>query len=348
MTCDVIKDLLPLYQEGMASGESQKLVEEHLKRCPDCRAALDGLTTALPEGESPALPLKKVSRKLKAQRIRAALTALFLLMAFVTAAFSAFTAPRYAPYEEHLFSIREIRVADLLEGEITQTTLDILAQAGILSAAAEAGLKAGDDRLIRETLRYGGEGGERELPDTLLEIIFASGYGAGLSSGYGVPEGNPNIQSFDLQIFSYPFARIDHKGEAKMYQAVEKGKKAAVFYLEPDRADRLVYGPDPIPDGGRMTLPRLALAYYVLLGLALAVMIAVPLVIFRRKEKPRRVMTILLGLPLSWIAGHLMIKGFTSVSWEMWRDLGYILAAAAFLFAAWTAYWLGKPGKRID
>lgn len=349
MTCDVIKDLLPLYQEGLASGETQQLVEEHLKSCPDCRAALEGLKTAMPEGERAALPLKNVSRKLKAQRIRAALTALFLLMAFVITAFSAFTTPRYAPYEEHLFSIREIRVADLLEGEITQNTLDILSQAGILGAAAEAGLKNGDEQLIRETLRYGGGGGgEKELPDTILEITFPSGYGAGLSSGYGAPEENPNIQSFDLKIYSYPFARIDRQGEAKMYQAVEKGKKAAVFYLEPDRADRLVYGPDPLPGGGRMTLPRLALAYYVLLGLALAVIIAVPLVIFRRKEKPRRVMTILLGLPLSWIAGHLMIKGFTNVSWEMWRDLGYILAAAAFLFAAWTAFWLGKPGKRID
>jgi hypothetical protein len=347
MHCDVIKDLLPLYAEGLASGESGKLVEEHLTGCPGCREALEGLKTALPDEESPALPLKKISRGIKRRRIRTALLVLFLLLAFVTSAFSAFTTPRYAPYTEHLFSIREIRVEDLLAGEITQNTLDILAKAGILNAAAEAKLTAGDGQLIRETLlRYGGR--ESELPDTLLELTFNLGYGAGLS--YTMPsEGEDGgIQVFDLEIYSYPFARVDHQGETKLYTAVQKGKKAAVFYLEPDRPDRLVYGPNPIPDGGRMTLPRLALAYYVMMSLALAALIAIVLFILRKKEKPRRVLTILLGLPLSWVTGHLLIKGFTNESWEMLRDMAYILITAAFLFAAWMVYWLGKPDKRIN
>ena len=32
-TCDVIFDLLPLYIDGMTSGETAKVVEEHLKEC---------------------------------------------------------------------------------------------------------------------------------------------------------------------------------------------------------------------------------------------------------------------------------------------------------------------------
>ncbi len=301
-------------------------------------------------GDKPvALPMKKISRNIKMQRLRAALLALFLVLAFATAAFSAFTTPRYVPYTEDLFSIREIMVADLLSGEMNEETIDMLARAGILGVAAETLMASGNDSLIKEMLRPGRHsGGETTLPDTLLEVTFAPGYGASLSYT-GVPDGEDgSIQSFDLQIYSYPFARTDHQGQAKLYTAVEKGKKAAVYYLEPDRMDRLVHGPDPIPHGGRMTLPRLALAYYVMLALALAVLIAIPLFFLRKKEKPRRVLILLLGLPLSWAAGHLLIRGFTNVSWEMWRDMGYILSAAVFLFAAWVVYWLGKPDKRIN
>ena len=35
--CDVIRDLLPLYADKACSENSQKIVEEHLQECPDCR-----------------------------------------------------------------------------------------------------------------------------------------------------------------------------------------------------------------------------------------------------------------------------------------------------------------------
>ena len=38
MTCEVIRDLLPLYADGVASQESRALVEEHIRTCDECRA----------------------------------------------------------------------------------------------------------------------------------------------------------------------------------------------------------------------------------------------------------------------------------------------------------------------
>ena len=35
--CDVIRDLLPLYADGVCSEGSRRMVEEHLRECPDCR-----------------------------------------------------------------------------------------------------------------------------------------------------------------------------------------------------------------------------------------------------------------------------------------------------------------------
>lgn len=56
ISCEVIEDLLPLYHDGVCSGDSRKLVEEHLKTCPKCgklNEELDG------EPEEKALDDKK-------------------------------------------------------------------------------------------------------------------------------------------------------------------------------------------------------------------------------------------------------------------------------------------------
>lgn len=37
ITCEVIQDLLPLYEDDCCSAQSRKIVEDHLAQCPDCR-----------------------------------------------------------------------------------------------------------------------------------------------------------------------------------------------------------------------------------------------------------------------------------------------------------------------
>lgn len=39
-SCEIIKDLLPLYCDGICSEESKKTVEEHLQSCADCKEEL--------------------------------------------------------------------------------------------------------------------------------------------------------------------------------------------------------------------------------------------------------------------------------------------------------------------
>ena len=36
LPCNVIIDLLPLYNEGICSDESREIIEEHLKECENC------------------------------------------------------------------------------------------------------------------------------------------------------------------------------------------------------------------------------------------------------------------------------------------------------------------------
>ncbi len=43
MKCEVVQDLLALYADDCCSEESKKLVEEHLRSCPECRKMLEEL-----------------------------------------------------------------------------------------------------------------------------------------------------------------------------------------------------------------------------------------------------------------------------------------------------------------
>ena len=52
MHCDIIRDLLPSYIDGLTSEASTKLVEEHLAQCPQCRSCYE----AMKNEAYPALP----------------------------------------------------------------------------------------------------------------------------------------------------------------------------------------------------------------------------------------------------------------------------------------------------
>ena len=89
-SCEIVKDLLPLYHDGVCSEESTAMVEQHLSECESCKKYY----TALCESDcveamscSQAEELKKaesfhsVKRRIFRKEIIAALCAVFLLLA---------------------------------------------------------------------------------------------------------------------------------------------------------------------------------------------------------------------------------------------------------------------------
>jgi anti-sigma factor RsiW len=50
VSCDIIKDLLPLYIDDVCSDDSKAAVEEHLAACDNCKAELKAMQTALSVG----------------------------------------------------------------------------------------------------------------------------------------------------------------------------------------------------------------------------------------------------------------------------------------------------------
>lgn len=62
MDCEIVKDLIPLYSEGLCSEKSRAAVEEHLKDCESCRKLLN--TPIEREKPAPVPPKKNVFKKL--------------------------------------------------------------------------------------------------------------------------------------------------------------------------------------------------------------------------------------------------------------------------------------------
>lgn len=74
ITCDVIQDLLPLYEDECCSEESKKIVENHLKECESCRKKSQLFAKNMPklndeEDVAEVKAIKKGAGKIK--RIRA-------------------------------------------------------------------------------------------------------------------------------------------------------------------------------------------------------------------------------------------------------------------------------------
>lgn len=70
ISCEIIKDLLPLYHDGVCSNDSKTMVEEHLSYCDNCKAELQAMDEELPiknaeQNLNEAEAVKKLSRRWK-------------------------------------------------------------------------------------------------------------------------------------------------------------------------------------------------------------------------------------------------------------------------------------------
>lgn len=61
LSCAIVRDLLPLYNDGMLEKESEDAVEVHLKSCKECAAILEKLNRPFMDGEQIAEPRKMPS-----------------------------------------------------------------------------------------------------------------------------------------------------------------------------------------------------------------------------------------------------------------------------------------------
>ncbi len=101
ISCDIIRDLLPLYAEDLVSPDSKQLVEEHLKDCEPCTRQLGILkkAAALPM-DVETKSIKRVGDTIRRKRVLAVLTALGILGTLIFSAVCFVDAHIYLPADQ--------------------------------------------------------------------------------------------------------------------------------------------------------------------------------------------------------------------------------------------------------
>lgn len=109
ITCNVIEDLLPLYQEDMLSGDSKQLVEEHIQHCEACRKKMSDMKHALilPR-EKDASPILSLKKRLFKKKIMLIAITTFVVMAIVILFLVYVRSPIPIVYSEELVKAEEM------------------------------------------------------------------------------------------------------------------------------------------------------------------------------------------------------------------------------------------------
>ena len=68
MNCEIVKDLIPLYCDGLCSEETRAAVEEHTAQCEDCKKLL--AASAAPEAAEPGTYDEEKARVLRGVKKR--------------------------------------------------------------------------------------------------------------------------------------------------------------------------------------------------------------------------------------------------------------------------------------
>ncbi len=110
ISCNIVRDLLPLYAEDLASEDTRVLVDEHLCSCEDCKAILTTMKTAAPiPVEASPESLNKVKKTIRRRRAVSVMAAVMTVITIASAVFTYMFTPFQLTKDQALedFYIRE-------------------------------------------------------------------------------------------------------------------------------------------------------------------------------------------------------------------------------------------------
>ena len=321
--CSIVQDLLPLYAEDMLREETKEFVDAHLAQCEACRAELAALKADVKPAPVSAQPLRDLKRQLRRKKLTAVLLAVALALTLATAGFAYLTAPQYLPYDETEWTITRSPRA-LADGSIMADELTDL-----------SGIESISVNLL--TPVSGTEVTSTQDPDSGKTVYFITAWRTPLDTWRGAFDKTgdaPNAHSV--------IDRTQREADA-LQGALGKVESArTLFTLDATNCTAVYYSPnngqDDVllcgsMDGGVISLPRLALGYYVLLSFALLITLCIAFFLCRRK-KIGKVLGHLALIPACYLLGHLLVKGFVTTSYQMQRDFSLIILTTALLYAA--------------
>ena len=314
--CSIVQDLLPLYAEDMLREETKEYVDGHLAQCEACRAELAALKADVTPAPVNAQPLRSLKKQLRRKKFTAVLLAVTLALTLATAGFAYLTAPQYLPYDETEWMITRSPRA-LADGSIMADGLTDL-----------SGIESISVNLL--TPVSGAEVTSTQDPDSGKTIYFITAWRTPLDTWCGTFDVSDTGDHAQREANALLNA-LGETESARTLFTLDAANCAAVYYSQNNGQDDVLLCGSA--DGGVISLPRLALGYYVLLSFVLLITLCIAFFLCRRK-KIGKVLGHLALIPACYLLGHLLVKGFATTSYQMQRDFSLIVLTAALLYAA--------------
>ena len=310
--CSVVRDLLPLYAEDMIEEETRALVDEHLEECSECSQRLEEIkaTAAVPAENTTVDTAKPLLALKKMINKRRWMTAAIAALCVFILLVSAF------------HRINDMHQVPWEEGLIqvigVEKMADVEKRNSPFPEEEEAIQQPDESRVL--TLQFDskitGINSAREIMEdgTVTEII------QGWSN-------NPN-KKLTGDYSEITFCPVPDR---VMY---DTGNGQVLLWGEP-------------ADGGVVIMPRLALASYAILACCLASLSALLWFLFRNRQCAPIFRQVFFA-PVSYLAGHLLIKGFHARTFFLEDDLGCILLVGAAVYALLTLGWTAWQQQKRD
>lgn len=107
--CNIIKDLLPLYIDGIASKETIKLVDEHLAECKNCKEALENMKEEIRVSDiDEKNAIKNFFKKIKRKKRIAITLSVIITLILVIGGVNLWNKENFIRnYEENLITVEE-------------------------------------------------------------------------------------------------------------------------------------------------------------------------------------------------------------------------------------------------
>lgn len=108
ISCNMIRDILPLYVEDMASQDTRDLVEEHIASCENCKKRLEEMRTfEEPPVDTDIAPLRNIQNTLRKKKLQTIILSVMVTLVFAVVTIAYLTTPAYISYNENAVSIIE-------------------------------------------------------------------------------------------------------------------------------------------------------------------------------------------------------------------------------------------------
>lgn len=114
VSCNIIKDILPLYLDDVVSGDTKEMVEEHLESCDACREEAEMLKRDIVLTVNKDIisldiqALKKLRRRIFRNKVFISVLSILAAAAVIVGIYACLSLPGFMiPYDDENFSIEE-------------------------------------------------------------------------------------------------------------------------------------------------------------------------------------------------------------------------------------------------